>query len=761
MDRLAHFLFKHERAVFTNGRLSFDARPSLALIIAGAVLAGLFIYYLYIHHPRVRLSRAWLAGLIGLRVALFALLALLLMRPVIIVPSVIPRSTYVAVLADDSRSMQLMDAGDTSRLDAIKNLLAPQTGFRRRLEDKFKTMLYGFSGNVTRLQDVAELSGTGTTTDLAGALRDAVRQSTGVPLSAIILFSDGAANTPRDLSAQLRQLRAHNLPVFTVGVGSPQKFRDAELVQVTVPRQVIIGSAVIAEAQVRLNGYDPTRLLLAVSEDGRALRTEEFEVRGNETQTLELDFTPATAGDHRYTFTITPLEGELTVENNTQETLVHVTDKQAKVLYIEGEPRWEYGKMRASLSRNEKNVALVSVLRSANGKFYRQGISNERELMAGFPQTEEELFSYEGLILGSIEANFFTFDQLRSIEQFVARRGGGFLAIGGRYAFGGGKYASTPIADLLPLNLKDRAEATDANAVANFKAALTARGRTHPIARLAEGSAQSAKAWEELPPITVPEILSGIKPGASVLLEARSLANRNLSVPLLAEERYGRGRTLALTASDTWRWRMEMDSKNTSHENFWRQMVRYLVTATPGRIEVLSERDVYAPGEPVRIRAEVNDRKYEPVKDAKTALRVLRPSGESIEVPLKFIADNDANIYAGEFTPHETGLYRLELNAAAGPNSGTAQSSFYVTEINREFFDAAQNVDLLKRIAAETGGHYYPIERASEMIDDLTYRDTGNSERVTKELWDMPINFFILIGLASAEWFLRKKKGLA
>ena len=94
--------------------------------------------------------------------------------------------------------------------------------------------------------------------------------------------------------------------------------------------------------------------------------------------------------------------------------------------------------------------------RTGENKFYRQGIANQQELVGGFPKTEEELFAYQGLILGSVEASFFTADQLRNIEAFVSRRGGGLLALGGRLAFDGGKYKGTPVADLLPLTLEGR-----------------------------------------------------------------------------------------------------------------------------------------------------------------------------------------------------------------------------------------------------------------------------------------------------------------
>ena len=761
MDQLLQFLFKYKWSVFAKGDIRLASGSSRLLLIALVLALGALIYFLYVR-PGYRIKSALQISLILLRASLLVLVALLLMRPVLVVSSVIPQSTSLAVLVDDSRSMQLNDEGGRSRLDAVKALLASNSAFLNGLERKFKVKLYSFSDGTKALAEAAALKGEGTATDVAGGLNEALKDSGGLPLSAVVLVTDGAANTPRDLSGQLRELRARNLPVFTVGVGSAQRFKDAELVRVTTPRRVLTGSAVSAEVLLRVNGYTPARAMLAVSEDGRAVKTEPVEIRSNEAQTVNVEFTPASVGAHRYTFEVKPLEGELTVENNAQETLIQVTSEHPKVLYIEGEPRWEYGKMRMSLSRNEKNLVLVSVLRSADGKFYRQGVESGQELEGGFPRTQEELFSYQGLILGSIEANFFSYEQLKMIEQFVARRGGGFLGIGGSRAFDAGKYATTPVSSLLPLDLNDRIDEPEMPTVANFKAELTARGRTHAVTRLNEDRNLSAKAWEELPPITIPEVLTQLKPGATLILEARSLIDRTRTVPLLAEERYGRGRTMVLTATDTWRWRMQLDAKNTSHETFWRQLLRYLVSTTPNPIEVYSERDVYAAGDTVGLRAEVNDKKFEPIKEAQVIARVTSPSGQTVDVPMTYgVTENSAD-HRAEYAPTENGLYRVEIEARAkGTSLGRAQTSFFRTDKSREFHDAMQNVELLKRISAETGGKYYQLSKANDLADEISYLEGNNSERVSKDLWDMPFNLLLLVGLASSEWFLRKRSGLA
>jgi len=766
MNAIVRFLFGHERAVFANGRFGFDVRPGVVVLFLIALVIAGVIYVIYFQ-PRLRLATPTKLALVGLRATLLVLMSLLLLRPVVVVSSVIPRSSYVALVIDDSQSMNLHDGpAAATRLDAAKQslLTAPSNkkSFLDRLNEKFKTSLYGFSNRLEALNNAESLTGEGHSSNVAGALDETLKRSSGMPLSAVVLASDGAANVPGDLAASLRELRARDIPVYTVGIGDTARATDAELTKINLPRRVLVGSRLNIESYVGLSGFGPTKVLLAVREDGRAVKTEEFNLRGNDTQVLNLEITPTNPGIHRYTVEITPIDGELTVENNKQDALVEVIPGPQKILYVEGEPRWELGKIRESLLPNEKNVTLVSLQRTGENKFYRQGISNQNELVSGFPVTEEELFAYDALIIGSVEASFFSAEQLRNIEAFVSRRGAGLLALGGRLSFDAGKYKGTTLDELLPVALTG-GPVDDASSFAPvFKPQLTGAGQTHPITRLNEDRSLNQKSWNDLPPISVSEALTAVKPGASILLEARRADGGAQTVPLLVQQRYGRGQTLALTASDTWRWRMRMDSKNNAHETFWRQMLRYLVSTTPLQTEVGAQQDIYALEDTVRVVADIRDRKFNPVNDARVVARVTKPSGSTLDVPLKFTTQDDLNTYVGEFKADELGQHGIELvGTSVTLGQLNAKSNLLVTDLNREYFGAAQNSDLLKRIATETGGKYYQASDVQSLLDDLTYRQSPYSERVTKDLWDMPINFMLIVGLLSTEWFLRKREGLA
>jgi uncharacterized membrane protein len=684
------------------------------------------------------------------------------MRPVVVVPAVIPQSSFVAILMDDSASMKISDEGGMPRLDAMKQALAADGALIQALSDRFKLKFFRFSDKSEPAGGAADLTGAGTETNLDAGLSQAARELAGVPMSGIVLVTDGAQTAEADLSSTLNYLRSRNAPVFTVGVGKPKLENDIEIARATAPRRVLVGSIVNAELLVHASGMTGRTARIDLTEDGHPFKSITAEINGSEgTQVVRMSFTPTTPGIHRYVFAAQHLEGETITDNNSQELLVDVEDRHPRILYVDGEPRWEYGKIRAAMA-DEKNLLLISLLRSADGKYYRQGVDTPDELAAGFPKSAEELFKYDGLVIGSVESTFFSFDQLRNIEQFVSKRGGTMLALGGSRSFDAGAFSTTPLADLLPVYLTgQKVEEAESQ---TFKAMPSERGADLPMARLLEDAEANVEAWQSMPAITIPEILTATKPGATVILEAHSIKQKNFTVPLLLEERYGRGRSMAFLASDTWRWRMMLEFKNKSFETFWRNMFRHMAQGVRGQVETTTERSSYAKGDRVVIRTDVADSKYADIADAQVTARITAPSGQTMEFNLKPDLGREAEGYVAAMTPTEEGVYTVDVTASRGSRGEVlppGRTEFVVGSINREAFGAAQNRDLLKRIAAETGGSYYTVDAARDLPEDLSHAGGGNSVITTLDLWDMPVNFILLVAFASAEWFVRKRKGLA
>jgi len=753
MDRVFEWLFKYPPVVFERGEFSFAAFSSTSARVALMVAAvgGAYVIARRVRQPLPRRAKI---AVLGLRLGAFAVLIFCLLQPVVIVPSIIPHTATVAILVDDSLSMRIPDVAGRSRAEAADALLAPEGAFWRALAAKFAVRVFTLSGEGQRAQAIAPR------TDLASGLDRVLATLSGEPLAAVLLVSDGAHNAKRDLATVLPKFAMRRVPVYTIGVGQERIERDVELVRANVPRRVLVGSSVKADLLLRCGRAVERRVMVRVIEGERTLQAKPVECAGEGAVAVALEFTPSEAGWRRYAFVADPQPQEVIVENNRLEALVDVRDDVARVLYIEGEPRWEYGKLRAAVADDE-HLHLVSVVRTARGKFYRQGVESGEELRAGFPERPEELFRFEGLILGSVEAGFFTREQLEWMEAFVARRGGGLLMLGGRRAFSAGGYALTPLAGVSPVELRHPSEVAPESAeeVTAYAPVLTEAGREHPITRLKTERAENERAWRTLPRVTVPEIFTRAKPGAVVLLEGVAATRAGARPILLALHRYGRGIGLAFTPSDSWRWQMERDSSDLSHETFWKHMLRYLVSFAEDPVVLRTDADAYEVGDDAPVRVEVRDELFRPVPNAVVDVDAITPRGATERLRVEPAVENEGE-YIGVLRLREPGLYRLRARARRADRAlGEAEVLLAVREPDREYRGAGQNVELLKWIARETGGEYHPIAEAAAVVPELEYSAGEHSIRTTKEVWDMPILFLLLVGFLSLEWVVRRRQG--
>jgi hypothetical protein len=346
--------------------------------------------------------------------------------------------------------------------------------------------------------------------------------------------------------------------VHTVGVGRESFARDVEVRRVSAPRSVLRGTSTVVDLLIEQTGYAGRTVPLVVEDEGRIVESLEVTLpRDGTPAAVRVHFTAAEPGWRRFRFRVPLQEGELVRENNQQEALIEVRDGRQKILYLEGEPRFEVKFMRRAVE-DDPQLQLVVLQRTAENKFLRLDVDSAAELASGFPTSREELFSYRALVLGSVEAGFFTREQLRMIVEFVGERGGSLLTLGGRRAFAEGGYAGTPLADVLPVELEER---PDTLFFREVKVAPTRAGMEHAALQLAATPEASRERWATLPPLSTFNRLTRLKPGATALLGGSGPGVPEGQV-VLAAQRFGRGLSLALPVQDTWLWQMHATSRS-------------------------------------------------------------------------------------------------------------------------------------------------------------------------------------------------------
>ena len=756
---------------FAEGNVDFayGISPLLFLLLVGLIVAGVWLTYLKTPRP---LSPPWKAFLVGLRSSVLVLLLFCLLRPVITTLQVSPQETYLGVIIDDSQSMAITDmSGERSRQDALRENFF-DAGVIDDLAENFQIRSFRFDKQTERIAGEDGLTEAGTASSIGQALDYVDGQLNGLPLGGLVLLTDGADNSEIDPLIKARDFGNRQIPVFTVGVGQEQIPQDIGIVDVNAAKTVLEGSVFKISVGLSHQGYEGQEVRMVVL-DGDQEVTSEVITLGVEgiTRRYELELTPERKEAIVYALEVELQSGEIIEQNNEYSFLVDNSEKEPlDILYLEGHPRNEYKFIRRAVE-DDPSLRLATYLQTGPEKYYRQGIESPTELSGGFPRSREELYQYEALILGDIEESFFNADQLQMIEDFVAERGGGFL-MSGMIDEG---FISTPIADVLPVTLVEEnflpshlrggirrgAQATGEL----FFPRLTNNGEFSPLLRLAADDGENDLLWRQLPELQGVYVTGRIKPGATVLMEHPLMQYQSQALPLLASQRYGSGRSVALTTASTWRWQMMMPSVDESHETLWRQLLRWLAVSAPERVTIDFDREFYNVGDEVNITATVLDMEYEPDNDATLWMQANNPLDIVTDTPMEWDIE-EGGVYRASFVVEEEGVYDLLVDVASAAGEGASGASekraaFVVTPSLREYNNAAMDSGLLARIAEASGGTYFNVDGIDALADTVEFTPNAFSEEVHIDLWDQPWLLALLISLLCLDWVARRLKGLS
>ncbi len=747
------FLFKYPASAFSRGELVLLAGwPKWILAALILAVSGGLALLLRSKFPRtVPTLRNWRMGVLWLvQSVLAALLLLLLWQPTLMVSELKPQQNIIAVVVDDSTSMGINENGSTREAQAVKAL---QGGVLTDLQKRFQTRLYRMDSKLTRVNTVDDLHPSQPVTHIGDSLKQLADETTDLPIGAVLMLSDGSDNSGGIDLDTISALRSRRIPVHTVGFGREQS-QDIEINDVAVPARTLADSRLAASVTFHQRGFAGRKGVLAVRDGQKVLTTQgiTFGPDGN-IQTENVLFNAGAAGAKPLSFSIDPLPGEENRANNAITRLVDVRSDKRRILYIEGEPRWEYKFIRRA-EDNDRIVQISSMVRTSENKIYRQGIADPKELSEGFPNKVEDLFPYQGIVIGSVEANYFTPEQQQLIKDFVDRRGGGLLLLGGRSSLADGAWGVSNMADLLPVilpNHKDTFHREDATVE------LTPAGADSIIARLLEDPAKNIDRWKKLPPLMDYQEVGTPKPGAAVLAEAK-VGTRNF--PLLVTENYGRGRTAIMATESTWHWRMTLPLNDTSQESFWQQLLRWLVSDTPGRVYSSIPSPMLFDDGHVRISADVRDKNYMPLGDARVEAHFLGPQNTAALVEMT-PDPNSPGVFSAEWTAEKPGTYTAEISAKHGDEDvGRDTLMFQRVDGVAENFHTEQDRDLLEKLSSQTGGQYWQPQNLAKLADQIPYSEAGITIRQAKELWNMPVVFLLLLLLPAAEWILRRRWGV-
>jgi uncharacterized membrane protein len=740
-------LFTHPLWAYRTGTFAFASAWPLWLLIGSALLALLSIAGTLWR----RRELGWRLLLpVGVLQGVLAVLVLcLLWHPVLNVERVRDRENVLAVAIDASASMAYGE-GDRSRLQEVAAAL--QKGTLAKLEDTFEVRLFSFAQTTTPLDTLDSIPAPGPQTRIGDSLVQVLQSAGSIPLAGVVLVSDGAENGGSLSEERLTEIASYGVPIHTVGIGPERVANDLELERLEIAASAPVGSTLSAQVGIRHQGAGTTRLRVYDRDTLVAAREVQLPSDAS-TTTLDIDLPAGDPGSHQLRFVLDSLENERNTINNSRTRVVDVPAARRSVLYVEGEPRWEYKFLRRAAER-DRALRVASVVRTTPNKYYRQGVDSAADLSEGFPVTAAELFAYDAVVIGSYEAANLRPEQHRLLREFVDQRGGSVLMLAGRHGLAAGGWQNAAIAQTLPAQLSGRQVSSLVQRA--VRAQPTVYGMQSPILRFDTDPKRNADRWKNLPVLADYQAVGRLKPGAIVLLEGAADRTRS---PLLLWQHYGRGATFVLATASTLRWQMQLPPEDESHEIFWRQLLHAIAAGAPSRASLAPERLAYDDERNVRLVAEVRNERFEPINDASVELRIAPEREPSFVQPMQPSGQGDGR-YVANVDAATAGLYRIEMTARAGDREvGNAITHVLRSDGVAEHFETQQHRAVLERLAAMTGGRYWPLDDLDGLAAAIPYSKAGVVERQTLDLWNLPIVFLVLLALKLGEWLLRLRWG--
>ena len=723
----------------------------IGVLVAAAALA----WYAYAGAPLTPRRRLTLSAL---RLATFAVLIALLLRPIAARSPDEAADAVVAILVDTSRSMGIEDADGGRRIDRARELVTGE--LLPSLSPRFQTEVLAFGDGLEAVPP-DRLHAGGRRSDLTAALRAVAERYRGRAVAGVVVISDGgdtSAGSGDDAAA---------VPIFPIGVGSAVVERDREVAGLTAAEAVLDDSRLDLAVTAVSAGYGREPIELRLLENGRPIEVRRIVPAADRTPVnVVFQVAPGRGAPTLYAVEIPAAANELVPENNARSVLVQPPARARRVLLVQGSPGFEHSFLRRALAV-DSGLQVDSVVRKGKNEqgadtFYIQAAAARSAALAtGYPARVEDLFAYDAIVLANIEGAAFTSSQLEATRQFVGRRGGGLLVLGAQSFLRRGLH-DTPLEELLPLDLDDRGRgvlpASQGPAAGANRVRLTSAGQSHPIMQLGPSPEQTATRWDAVPALAAIAPLGGPRPGASVL----AVTNGPGGAPraLVAVQRYGDGRSMLFAGEASWRWRMLLPATDRSYDTFWRQAIRWLSVAATDPVAFVPSSGA-APGETASLRIQVRDAAFAPAAGATVSLRIAGPSGRTETVAAALDTSAADAPFVAKFLASDAGIFQLTADVRRhGLPDVTATSALLVGGADPEMADPRLNLRVLERLAAASGGRMIEPGRSAGLADDLRRALPPETRIVRRDLWHNGWSFALVVSLLACEWLVRRRWGL-
>lgn len=674
------------------------------------LLLGLLYAWLMYRQPQ-NLAGKFRYLLSAFRALAVFLIALLLVSPLIKSTNYQPQKPLVLIAQDNSQSVNTFHPPN---FDAAK--FVDELGqLKKQLGDGYDVREFNFGHE---LDDGLSKSFNAKQTNIAAALKQLNDRFVNQNIGAVILATDGSYNQGADPQYEARNVKTS---IYTIALGDTVAKRDLLIGNVNYNKTAFLGNDFEIEVLAQAYQSKGETMHLSVTEDGRQVNAKIIPV-DNEAfiKNLTLKLNADKKGIHKFDISITPIKNELSAQNNSETIYIEVLDSKQKILLLYDAAHPDISVIKQAIEAN-KNYELKTSFTSDIGSL--------------------KLSDYSLIMLHQPTASTFT-----TLKDIIVK-------------------------SKMPLwyFLGDQADIAGFNHVQKLTNISTSRLEMQEVfAQQAPEftsfvlSDSTLQKIAKMPPLKAP-FGTYTSPVANGALFKQRIGAVSTSYPLLTFGDEDGRRIGVLTAEGLWRWQLSEYQQYDNHhalEELFSQCVQYLTAnVNRQRFRAYPSKNIFDEGENVLFNAELYNDALELVNTPDVRIELKSAAGKSYS----FLATRTGQSYQLDAGTLPVGEYTYTASTKLGSRLFNAAGQLTVKPLNLEIRQSAANHQVLRNIAAQSGGKLlYPSQlsqladliRKNENIKTLVYEDRHYSDMI-----DVKWIFVLIVALLGTEWFLRKREG--
>lgn len=693
--------------------LSFQY-PSWYLLLC--ILLGLaYAVGLYFRDKTFSEQSPWLRKALGLLRFLSAtFLAILLLQPLLKSLLTDTKKPVVVLAQDQSESV-----GTSLKGDALETYKSGWQSLKDQLSQKYEVKEYTFGSEV---REGINFEMTDKISNLSKIITEASDLYGNQNLGALVMATDGIYNegsNPLYAGAKL------NAPVFSIALGDTIQKKDLVLKRVFHNKIAYLGDkfSVQMDIAARNCAGSSTTLTVAKVEGNEVRNLQQIPLPIDKNDffiTREIILDASQGGVQRYRLTLTSVQGEASPVNNSKDFFVDVLDARQKLLILANAPHPDISALKQTLERNKNYLVTVAYIKDL----------------------KVNVADFDFVVLHNLPSS--TNDASAVLNVLNARKISRMFIVGTQ--------TNLPRFNQVQPLLAIQGDQRNTNDV---------QGILNPNFSLFTVDETLRNNLPTFNPLTAPFGDFQIKGNAQVLLFQR-IGRVDTKYPLLLFGEENDIKIAVLAAEGLFRWRLFDYLQHQNHDIFGELVgknFQYVtVKADKRRFRVSVSKSIFNENEPVIFDAELYNESYELVNEPDVSLTITNSEGKDFNYTFNKTSKS-YTLNAGVFP---VGNYRFRSSVTYNGQNLTFDGQFSVQPIQLELYETTADHALLRRLSDEFGGQVFYQNQLAELGETLLAKDIKPviySTTRTRSVINLKWIFFLLLGMLSVEWFLRRYFG--